>query len=173
MKSIETPRLILRDCEEKDLPCCAAMFSNPETCANDGGYAPITDFVEQNELLNVFMEQSQKGERYMIALKETDEAVGTIHLMPDDRRAVKAIELGYVTSPLHRRKGYTLEAVKALCDYLLHETDVELISASAILQNTPSLSLLEKAGFIREGMVRKAQKHPLYGICDYAAYYKE
>ena len=173
MKTIETPRLLLRDCIEEDIACCRAMFTDPETCANDGGYPPVTDPKEQQELLKIFMEQCQKGERCMIALKDSNEAIGTIHLMPDERRVVKATELGYVTSPLHRRKGCTFEAVSALCDYLLHETDVQLLLASAIEQNLPSNKLIQKLGFTREGIIRKAAKHPDYGICDLISYYKE
>ena len=51
-----------------------------------------------------------------VALKETDEMVGEIVVMPNDG----TISLGYTFSYKHHRKGYAYESLQALIDHL-HE----------------------------------------------------
>lgn len=57
----------------------------------------------------------------------------------------------------HRRKGYGADAQRLLADYLFATYPVMRVEASTDVANTPEQRSLEKAGFTREGVLRKAQ----------------
>ena len=109
----------------------------------------------------------------MVERKEDGRVIGTVNLFPDDRRAVEAMEVGYVIAPDCRRRGYAREAVEAVMDHLFRETDTQLIIAEVAVCNGPSIAMLEKLGFTREGMVRKAFFIPGQGAVDMVSFYRE
>jgi ribosomal-protein-alanine N-acetyltransferase len=64
--------------------------------------------------------------------------------------------LGYITHPDHRGKGYTTEAVRLLIDYLFRAKNISRVQAECSPENKASVRVLEKAGFILEGLRRQA-----------------
>lgn len=78
-----------------------------------------------------------------VALKDSNEMVGEIVVMPNDG----TISLGYTFSYRHHRKGYAYEALNALIN-LLHERypawDFICFTDPA---NEPSMNLLKKLGY--------------------------
>ena len=84
-----------------------------------------------------------------VALKDTDEMVGEIVVMPNDG----TISLGYTFSYKHHRKGYAFEALTALID-LLHRRYPEWDFISFIEpENVPSMNLLKKLGYKDMGYI--------------------
>ena len=45
--------------------------------------------------------------------------------------------------------GFATEATRLMVDYLYDETDIEIITASTMIENKASAHVLEKVGFIR------------------------
>lgn len=168
---LETERLRIRRCEDKDAEHLFEGLSDRESCYNDGGYEPFECMDDEYAEL---MEMFKKGEnRYVIALKECDEAIGVMNLMSCKDRAVEAKELGYSVNPSKQRQGYASEAVNALLDLLLKKLHLDMVIAGAIEDNTPSLKMLEKLGFAFEGRKHKAFWHPVKGAVDLLYFYKE
>ncbi len=64
-------------------------------------------------------------------------------------------EIGYNIVPNERNKGYVSEAIQIIVDYLFLSKDIIRIQAKADPENIPSWKALEKAGFKREGVLRK------------------
>ena len=64
-------------------------------------------------------------------------------------------EIGYGVVPNERGKGYCTEAVKIAVNYLFLSKPVVRIQAHANIRNKASQTVLEKAGFKKEGIVRK------------------
>lgn len=168
---LETDRLLLRPFRPGDEADCFAFLSDRETCYLDGGYEP---FPAMDEAYDALMRELQGQEgRYMIAEQAADRVIGTVHLSRDERRRVEAVEIGYVVSPAFRRRGYAAEAVERIIKALFEETDTELITAGAAVDNAPSLALLEKLRFVREGIVRKGFFLPGKGPVDLVSFYLE
>jgi RimJ/RimL family protein N-acetyltransferase len=66
------------------------------------------------------------------------------------------MEIGYVLVPGERGKGYGSEAVMIMVDYLfLSMSDVVRIQAHTDVRNAASQRILEKAGFKKEGTIRR------------------
>jgi len=64
--------------------------------------------------------------------------------------------IGYALLPNERGKGYCSEAVKIMVDYLFLSKDIVRIQAETHPQNIASQRVLEKAGFKKEGIIRKS-----------------
>ena len=126
-------------------------YRNNEICARyqrgqTKDYAGIAQLVERrkDDVLSVdapFM--------VAVALKETDEMVGEIVVMPKDG----TISLGYTFSYRHHRKGYALESLTALIN-MLHERypEWDFISFTE-WSNEPSMALLKKLGYKDMGYI--------------------
>jgi RimJ/RimL family protein N-acetyltransferase len=67
----------------------------------------------------------------------------------------KRMEIGYDLILNERGKGYGTEAVQIIIDHLFLTKDIVRIQAITNVDNTPSQKVLEKAGFKREGTLRK------------------
>ena len=84
-----------------------------------------------------------------VALKDNDEMVGEIVVMPNDG----TISLGYTFSYNHHRKGYAFEALSALIDMLHYRyPDWDFISFTDN-ENIPSMNLLKKLGYKDMGYI--------------------
>jgi RimJ/RimL family protein N-acetyltransferase len=66
------------------------------------------------------------------------------------------IEIGYTIVQDERNKGYGSEAVHILTDYIFLTKDVIRIQAVTSVGNIYSQRVLERAGYKREGTLRKA-----------------
>lgn len=169
MKQITTDRLVMRNFVESDADDCFAFLSDRDTCYIDGGYEPYQKKDKAfYDLITYFAGDSS---RLAVTLKESGRVIGTVHIMEDERRRVKACELGYVISPDYRRMGYAHEAVSAVIRYLFDETETEMIVLSACSENLPSMGLIEKLGFTCEGRIHRGFRYPPVGVVDLVSYY--
>jgi len=67
----------------------------------------------------------------------------------------RLMEIGYDIIPSERDKGYGTEAVRIIVNYLFLTKDIVRIQAVTNVGNKPSQRILEKAGFKKEGTLRK------------------
>jgi RimJ/RimL family protein N-acetyltransferase len=68
-----------------------------------------------------------------------------------------AYNIGITLLPEHRGRGLGTEAQRLLADYLFAHTRVERVEAGTDVENVAEQRALEKAGFTREGVLRRAQ----------------
>lgn len=173
MKTVETERLLLRDFEERDAEPFLEFLSDRECCYLDGGYEPVSSGKDNffRKCMKLF--RLQREERFMIELKAERRCIGTIHIMDVDNRQVETREIGYGICPSYQNQGCATEAVRAAVQYCFEELGAEMVTAKAIAPNKASIRVLEKLGFIREGIRRKGAKYPPVGVVDYVCYYLE
>ncbi|HEU5101243.1 MAG TPA: GNAT family protein [Roseiflexaceae bacterium] len=69
----------------------------------------------------------------------------------------RAYNIGLHINPEHRGKGYGSEAQRLMAEYLLQTFPIARVEAETDITNIPEQRALEKAGFAREGVLRKAQ----------------
>lgn len=66
-------------------------------------------------------------------------------------------EVGYTLAAAHHGRGYATEALGGLVDRLFATRDVHRVVAHLDPANTPSLRVLERLGFVVEGLARRAE----------------
>ena len=146
----ETDRLLLRNVVAKDADIMYD-YRNNEICARyqrgqmkdyNGSVALVER--RKNDVMSV-----EAPFMVAVALKETDEMVGEIVVMPKDG----TISLGYTFSYKHHRKGYAFEALTALIN-MLHKQcpEWDFISFTEP-ENEPSMALLKKLGYKNMGYI--------------------
>jgi RimJ/RimL family protein N-acetyltransferase len=85
-----------------------------------------------------------------------DRPIGAIGCTFDDFRA----ELGYVLGRAHWRQGIMSEAVRAVAEWVLALEPIHRVWAVCDVDNVGSAGVLEKAGLVREGVLRRWSLHP-------------
>ncbi len=98
------------------------------------------------------------GQAIYLGIRERGslQLVGCVEL--HDVRQGHRAELGYWIGLPFQRKGYAFEAVCAMLRYGFDELALQRFDATVLTRNGPSIALLEKAGFVREGM------RPAWGV---------
>lgn len=105
---------------------------------------------ENKQFLNAVSNSEDIGElriRLGIILKETGEFIGWCCSGIKDELPPPNREIMYAISKDHRGKGFTTQAAQGMINYLFENTNIEALSAIALIQNVPSNRVLQKCGF--------------------------
>jgi RimJ/RimL family protein N-acetyltransferase len=71
--------------------------------------------------------------------------------------ASRAYQLGITIAPAHRGKGYGTEAQQLIAAYLFATYPIARVEAETDVTNAAEQHALDRAGFTREGILRRAQ----------------
>lgn len=151
MIKIETSRLLLRNVMTKDIPIIFD-YRNNEICAKyqrgqTKDYEGISELVERRKDDVI----STAAPFYIaVALKESDEMIGEIVVMPNDG----TISLGYTFSYKHHRNGYAFESISALIDLLHTRYPAWDFISFTEPENIASMNLLKKLGYKDMGFLQ-------------------
>ncbi|MBW3113399.1 GNAT family N-acetyltransferase [Bacillus sp. MCCB 382] len=91
--------------------------------------------------------------RLHIYLKETNEFIGSTGLHRIDWDVPK-VEIGYWLHTKHTKKGYIVEAVKALTRFALNDLSCRRVEIRCDERNSASRKVPERLGFKLEGLFR-------------------
>lgn len=167
--TLETGRLVIRPFQENDAEAFFACCQNPNL-GNNAGWAPHKTIEESREILqNVFIGQENV---WAITLKDTQRLIGSVGIIPDPKRENPQVRmLGYWLDEAHWGKGYMTEAVQAVLNYGFNELQLSLITANCYPHNKRSQQVLERNGFIYEGVLHQAELTYNGNILDHLCYY--
>lgn len=152
-------KIYLRPVRQDDLPIFVAR-------ANDIAFLTEFNFfgLQQHNSLEKYFHQdgllSQEHGTLVVVVCESDQVAGDVSYRqvrygPGDASIV--YNLGIALAPDYRGKGYGVEAQQLLAEYLFSVYPIMRVEASTDITNSAELRALEKAGFTREGVLRKAQ----------------
>ena len=140
-------RVNLRILERSDLPLLQSWVNDIDSV---GEFEP---FAQQSmDRMEKDFGGPSEPQIFLIEDKEGSELGYIAHF--DTSRGGKGI--GYMLQPAARRKGYGSEAVRMMVDYLFLNHDVVRIQAETHPDNAGSQQVLQKAGFTKEGLIRKS-----------------
>jgi ribosomal-protein-alanine N-acetyltransferase len=136
----------LRVMEKEDLPLVLKWVNDPEF---GGEYEPLEQITMKE--LEKWYDNPRADEKWFIIEKKDRSKIGQIFYIPSGSH----FEIGYRLVPQERNKGHCTEAVKIIVDYLFLAKNIVRIQAKTNPENVASQRVLEKAGFQREGLIRK------------------
>ena len=104
--------------------------------------------------------RNERNGQLIVERLDANEPVGSVswhkeRYGPNERSG--AWNIGISLLPEARGHGYGPEAQRLLADFLFATTDVDRVEASTDVDNAAEQRALDKAGFIREGVLRGAQ----------------
>ncbi|MCW3986128.1 MAG: GNAT family N-acetyltransferase [Candidatus Bathyarchaeota archaeon] len=156
---LEGKNVNLRRAEKEDVSLVAQWWSSSEYM---GEYQDVLK-ISQAELEKVMLEDTV----FFIIEKKDEAKIGHITAWMRGRM----MEIGFALVLGERGKGYGTEVIQLMVDYLFLKKDVVRIQTSTNTQNVASQRALEKAGFLKEGTMRKSwyakgnyRDHHLYSI---------
>lgn len=152
--TIRTPSSILRSWRKEDAPSLVKYADNPKIAGNmrDGFPNPYTI----NDAEQFLRMATGDKPALLLAIEIDDEAVGGIGVHPLTDVYKKTAEIGYWLAEPYWGKGIVTAAVKAVVPLAFERFDIVRLQAGVYSTNPASMRVLEKAGFEREAVHRKA-----------------
>jgi len=150
--------LRLRPLKEVDLDDVAAACADPEVQR----FTPMPRDYARSDAEQFLRDKRRAwdlGDRVLYVLAdEHDRYCGSVELM---LREPGESEVGYLTAPWARGRGWMTAAVKRLCRLGFDSLALERIEWRADPENEASLRVAQKAGFTVEGVRRRMRSGPL------------
>ncbi len=97
-----------------------------------------------------------EGMNQVFAIDVDGFAVGAIGIRPGEDVYYLSAEIGYWLGEEYWNRGIMTEAVVAIADYGFNMLGMWRVYAEVFEWNAASMRVLEKAGFVREGVLRKS-----------------
>ena len=93
--------------------------------------------------------------QYSWAIQANGKAIGSIGIFRKDNIHSRTAEMGYYIAEPYWGQGLATNAVEEACAYVFANTDIIRIFAEPFSHNIASCRVLEKAGFVLEGVLKK------------------
>jgi ribosomal-protein-alanine N-acetyltransferase len=147
---LEGKNVNLKVMEKEDLPLFAEWVNKPEFF---GEYNPLRQTSRMEIEKDSDKSTHESGE--FIVEKKDGSKIGYICHFVLVHPCGKLLEIGYSLIPSERGKGQCTEAAQLMVGYLFLSRDTTRIQACTDTRNLASQKVLEKAGFKKEGTMRK------------------
>jgi RimJ/RimL family protein N-acetyltransferase len=148
---VEGDRVDLCPIEEEDLPALHEAINDPSVWRTTGMKRP-NNMAQQRDW---FEGLSERDDAVSFAVVADGEMVGNVGLRsfdPDDGTA----EIGFYVFPDHQGEGYGTAGTRLALQYAFEHRRLHRVDAESYGFNEASRRVLEKAGFVEEGVRREA-----------------
>lgn len=137
-----------------DASALAALLNNPHILDNlrEGPPYPYTE--QDARAYITAMLQADQEQVYAFAITVDGQVVGSIGAFRQENIHCHSAEMGYYLAEPYWRQGLGSSAVAQMCRYLFQQTDIIRIFAEPFADNAASCRILEKNGFVFEGVLR-------------------
>ena len=158
-KDLVTKRLLLRYRSERLIKQMIENSSHAEQLAYFG-------YETRPELLDKELERLEQGyDNWKITfcgwdliLKDTKKVIGSCGYHSWYKPHLRA-EIGYgLSDNQHKNKGYMTEAMERIIEYGFEDMGLNRIEAFVSPDNIPSVKLMDRFGFVKEGVLREHYK---------------
>jgi [ribosomal protein S5]-alanine N-acetyltransferase len=153
--TLTTPRLVLRPLREEDAAPLFSMWSDADAMRYFS-FPPMTSLEQARERVVRGAKMSSAGVDLICVLtsQATGEVLGDCALFRVDEQCRRA-EIGFSLQRRHWGSGYMNEAVSALIAHAFGTAGLRRLEADIDPRNLASARLLERQGFVREGLLRE------------------
>ncbi|WP_172193806.1 GNAT family N-acetyltransferase [Saccharibacillus qingshengii] len=115
---------------------------------------------KQEERVRRAVDAAALDQLYLFVVRErqTEEMIGIVDLTGVSRGSLQSAWIGYFLDLKANGQGYMTEAVRFVVRHAFEVLALHRIEAGVMPHNEPSIRVLEKAGFAREGLSRRNVK---------------
>ncbi|HLV31397.1 MAG TPA: GNAT family protein [Chitinispirillaceae bacterium] len=138
-----------------DAKSLATVLNNRKILDNLRDGIPFPYTIRDAEEYISAMISANKDTTYAFAITLDDKVIGSIGAFGKDNIHFRTAETGYYISESYWGRGLGTSAVKQLCKYIFDNTGIIRLFAEPFAENVASCRILEKSGFICEGILRK------------------
>ena len=151
---LKSGNIILRPLRQTDAERLAHLANNEKISRNlrDGFPNPYT-LADAENFLKKFTNQDPVT---FFGIDYDGEYVGNIGLVPGQDVYRKSAEIGYFIGEPYWNKGIVTTAVNLISEYGFNHLDIIRIHTGVFEYNPASMHVLEKCGFVKEGVFRKS-----------------
>ncbi len=171
LPTLEAQRIALRMLRPGDADEVYAVFSDPHVMRYWSS-PPMTEpeqaagYIEQ---IHAWFDR-RGGMQWGIVERDNDRVIGTVTLCAFSREH-RRCDIGYALASAHWHRGLAGEALGLALDFAFDTLGFGRIEADIDPRNAPSIRLVERMGFQREGLLRsrwciggEMQDSALYGL---------
>ena len=153
---LETERLLLRKLTHDDAAAIVEEFSHPDVMEHLDADPPLDTLEGAIGFINWSYEwfDNKSGWRWGVVLKAENKLIGTAGFHRWSHSDFRA-EIGYDYNRKYWGNGYATEVVRRMIQFGFEEMNLNRIEADCNEGNFGSARVLEKAGFIYEGLWRE------------------
>ena len=155
-QTLETENLILRRLEIKDYKeAYEAWYKDKEVAKYS-----LWDEHKSNEftrkLFEIWYKEYQNLDvyRWIIVLKKTNEIIGIIDSQQNKYEDYGAFELGYSLSKKYWNNNYMTETIKRVIEFFMEDVEANVVYAECMSDNIASERVMQKAGMVKEGILK-------------------
>lgn len=155
-QTLETERLLLRQVVATDVNEVFFLRSNSEVLKyiNKEPCKSHQEALEHIQLLTKLFTDNE-GIAWAITQKGDNIFLGSIGVWNIIKQHYRA-EFGYSLHPNFHKKGIMSEAAKAVINYAFVQMRLHSLEANVNPENTASIKILERNGFVREGYFKES-----------------
>ena len=156
--SLEGERIILKQITEKDLEALQEMACSNTVYRYEPTYLLEQQYTDMDRLLQDLYGKyfEEKQNLFLgICFKENPAELCGLAEFYDYRDHIHAVSIGTRLREKYWKCGIATEVAQLMVDYLFRETDIEIITASTMVENTASAHVLEKNGFLSTKTIQK------------------
>lgn len=118
----------------------------------------LSDFTRERFELLLVEAEKDSNESYLICKSDDDAIVGTLNLSQIFRRSFQSAYLGYQLFAGFTGNGYMTEAVGLALRVAFSDLGLHRVEANVQPVNKPSIAVLKRNGFVKEGFSRRYLK---------------
>lgn len=155
LETIETSRLILKGFSPEAMNHVFTQYPKPEIMKTLGHLSEEDYLKEEHKHRNGYSSYNRSFILFLLIDKTSGQTIGRcgIHNWNVDHRRA---EIGYhMQDENFKRKGLMTEAVGAIIKYGFDRMNLQRLEALVSTENIPSLRLMEKYNFVKEGLLRQ------------------
>ncbi|BCN30942.1 GNAT family N-acetyltransferase [Anaeromicropila herbilytica] len=166
---LETNRLILREMCEDDVGDLSEWLGLDEVYtywgrkASKGEMNPELFFIDARPWV---VRKPKLDFKWVVVLKENNKVVGMVEIF--DIQNYRMGDVAYRFHPDYWKRGLATEALKRVIEFIFKDTELDRLNARADVRNIGSNHVLQKCGFVKEGLIRHGKMVSIY--CDYNIY---
>ena len=168
---ISSNAVLLRRILESDLDALYEIYKNPSVFTFIPGSVKKNKETVRN-MIGHFERDFRKKKMVFLGVcraEQPEELVGTAEIFQYGPKVNKVV-IGYRFRESCWGQGLATETVRALTGYLFETVGLNRLEAYVMPQNVASQRVLEKNGFVREGLLRQANFWTDKGVVDLVVY---